>query len=281
MNCPVGIRFDAEKDDDATLTSALLEQGFTRVDLLDEVDSTNLVALEHRTPGHFVSARRQTAGRGRLSRSWESPKDVSVMMSVTLAMPANPAHWGWVPLYVGHAAWRAVHSLAPDLAVGVKWPNDLIVRRRGGEFSAYKLAGILCQAVTPQAGSRQLPTMVVAGIGLNVRQSSDELPVASATSLALEGVDVTPGDVLLALGRELAQLATDLGDPSALAARQHVVRDVCFTIGQPVEVHTPRGSIERTAAIGIGDDGQLLTRVADGSDVVSYSVADIVHAKVN
>lgn len=317
-NCSVGISAPTARPFGETLPDSLRSAGWERVDLLDEVDSTNTFAAVTATPRHLVAARQQTAGRGRLGRRWESPLDAGVMMSVTLPLPEDTQLWGWMPLLVGDAARRAIRTLLPDLDVWVKWPNDLVVRREAGDYPVEKLAGILCQVVPAEGQDGSRPLMV-AGIGLNVSHTKQQLPIANATSLALEVSEETPGRdaVLLALADELGKLASDVEDngrcnaapasratnvrsshnvtgdnvvsrdvksvfiSSALAQRQQSVRDFCITIGAPIEVHTPDAQVHITRAVGVAADGQLLTRASECADVESYSVADIVHAKVS
>ena len=267
------------------LTQRLTSSGWPHVGLFDEVDSTNTVAAQRAAEGHLVAARAQTAGRGRLGRAWSAPVDSGVMMSVTLPLPAHTELWGWMPLFVGEAVLRALRPLIPDADVGLKWPNDIVVRTADSEYPVRKLAGILCQLIPGAAGQ----SVVVAGVGVNVSQQPDELPIPQATSLTLQGYDPASNqsrcaqrdEVLVAVAQELAQLARSIPTPAKLAQRQQDVRDACVTIGAHVDVHAPDGTIVPTVAIGIGDDGQLLTRRHVGADVVSYSVADIVHAKVS
>ena len=102
--------------------------------------------------------------------------------------PATRSAWGWLPLLAGLSVVGPVRRLG-EVDAGLKWPNDVLVGER-------KLAGLLAEV----AGDA-----VVVGVGLNVSLREDELPVASATSLAVAGSEVTDRDpVLRAVLRELA-----------------------------------------------------------------------------
>ena len=144
-------------------------------------------------------AERQTAGRGRLGRQWESPPRAGLAVSVLLR--PGPSRTGTgrprpPPRTAGCRCWpawplvEAVTRLA-ELDAALKWPNDLLRRRRR------KCAGILAEAV-PDVGAA--PAIVV-GVGLNVTLRADELPVnptgLPATSLQLAGATATDRDPLL------------------------------------------------------------------------------------
>src|SRR5690606_6912654 len=118
-----------------------------------------------------LAAGHQTRGRGRLGRSWESPRGTSLSVSFLLR-PAGvpPARWPWLPLLVGVAAVDAVADAAGVAAV-LKWPNDVLLDGR-------KLAGILVERTDTPSGAA-----AVAGVGMNVQAAPPD-----AASLAHTGV---------------------------------------------------------------------------------------------
>lgn len=132
---------------------------------LDTVDSTNRYALDAGRDGLLVTARRQTAGRGRQGRLWFSPRDDNIYMTITLAHP-DPR----LCLVAGVAVREALVSLLEGASARIKWPNDILVLGR-------KVCGILCQT----RGS-----IAAIGIGVNVNQTTwpDELK-DTAVSLKL------------------------------------------------------------------------------------------------
>ena len=122
-------------------------------------------------------AEHQTAGRGRLDRSWVTPPRSALTFSVLLRPTVPAAAWPWLPLLTGHAVSTALRTAGFDASV--KWPNDVLLPVDGEDR---KVAGILVERVETPTG----PAAVV-GIGINVGMTADELPVPEATSLALAG----------------------------------------------------------------------------------------------
>ena len=229
------------------LQRALAPEGW-RVEVLASCPSTNAVVAERaRTgegPGLVVVAEEQTAGRGRLDRSWVSPPRAGLTLSALVA-----GQGGWTTLLGGYAVARAV-SEQTGLAATVKWPNDVLVGQS-------KVCGLLAEAI----GSD-----VVLGIGLNVTTRREELPVETASSLQLEGAEVLDRDTLLRA--VLRSLAGALGDRDRSAYRQ-----ACSTLGQQVRVELPGGQSATGLAESVDDEGRL---VVDG---VAYAAGDVVHLR--
>jgi BirA family biotin operon repressor/biotin-[acetyl-CoA-carboxylase] ligase len=228
----------------------------------DLLTSTNDRAREVADEGagafSVILADEQTAGRGRSGRTWHSRPGVGLFLSTLLpGSGVPPLH---LPLLVGLAAARAVESTTPRLGIGLKWPNDLILRGR-------KVGGILCER---HHGA------VVTGIGLNVGHRAADFPpelAGVATSLeASAGEPVSLGSLVTSLLHELRVLCRHPADSLAqdlheeLAARD-VLRDV--------EVHTQMAG--PGVARGIDTDGALLLETADGTlkRVVAGSVRSL------
>jgi BirA family transcriptional regulator, biotin operon repressor / biotin---[acetyl-CoA-carboxylase] ligase len=238
------------------------------VEVLDEAASTNSTAAERARAGAgeglVVVAEHQTAGRGRLDRTWETPARSALTLSVLL-MPRTPASdWPWLPLLAGYAVARALRQVGA--AATLKWPNDVLVDDR-------KIAGILTERVDTPRGPA-----VVAGIGINVDLAQDELPHANATSLALEGVDVDRTDLLNGVLRSL-RVEYDAFGRGGLAALRTAYADSCATIGRQVRVDLPTGETLTGEATGIDEGGRLLVLGPDG--VVPVSAGDVVHATIS
>lgn len=139
---------------------------------LESCGSTNDVALVHARAGAahgtIVTADTQTAGRGRLGRTWASPPDANLYLSIVVRSPRTLAELAPLTLAIGIGVVDAVRAEGVDGAL--KWPNDVFA---GGR----KLAGVLCEV----AGD----SVVVAGIGVNVNDVPPEV-AATATSIADE-----------------------------------------------------------------------------------------------
>ncbi|GAA2058218.1 biotin--[acetyl-CoA-carboxylase] ligase [Catenulispora yoronensis] len=264
-----------------------------RVDIVAETGSTNAdladAARRGEAEGLVLVAEAQSAGRGRLGRTWVAPARSGLFLSVLLR-PGDvaPARWGWLPLLAGTAVRTAVDSVT-GVPVRLKWPNDLIVvddavpdetMGEGPEAGSYgaarKLGGILVERVETPTG----PAAVV-GLGLNVSLRVDELPAPHATSLVLERAKAADRDtVLRAVLRELGRWYTDWtavsGDPMASGLASAYAAS-CATLGRRVRVEVPGGAAVEGEAVGLDGDGRLLVRDAGGER--AFGAGDVVHLR--
>ena len=235
------------------LSRTLAPEGW-RIEVLSETGSTNAVVAQRARDGEpaglVVVAETQTAGRGRLDRSWVSPPRSGLTFSVLLSPDLAPARWGWLPLWAGTAVALALREQT-GLEVGLKWPNDVLV---GGR----KLGGLLAEVPVPGA--------LVLGIGINVTNRGEELPHDRATSLQVEGASSTDRETLLK--SVLRRLADQLSarDPDGY-------RRLCLTLGQQVRVELPDGRSVEGRATSVDDAGRL---VVDG---VAFAAGDVVHLR--
>lgn len=246
--------------------------------LHDEVDSTNrvLADLAHQgaPDGTVVVAESQTAGRGRLGRTWLSPRGLNLYVSILLARMLPSEMITWTPMLAAVAVFRTIRTLT-TLDVRLKWPNDVLAIRSG---VGRKLAGILVDAVGTGPASRRA---VVVGIGINVNMPVEAFPEelrATATSLSIEtGLPVDRSRLLAMLLGELERLydhacVHGLGDISA------AYQAACDTIGKPVRVElTGREKIEGRAE-GLASDGALRLRTKNGK-VLEIRAGDVVHLR--
>ncbi|MFF0542760.1 biotin--[acetyl-CoA-carboxylase] ligase [Nocardia thailandica] len=241
---------------------------YDRIDVVASTGSTNADLIARATADPHADrqallAETQEHGRGRHARTWVSPRNAQIALSVLVRLPGiAPDALGWLPLLTGVAVVDALRGSAGVDAV-LKWPNDVLI---GGR----KVCGILAEVAEP--GPR--PAVVV-GAGINVSLTEDELPVPHATSLLLAGATETDRtllaeSVLTAFGRwftawERAGWATaDL----AVAYRER-----CATIGAEVRAELPGGSTLLGAATGVDDTGRLLI----GDQAVS--AGDVTHLR--
>jgi BirA family transcriptional regulator, biotin operon repressor / biotin---[acetyl-CoA-carboxylase] ligase len=233
---------------------------WTRLDVVAESESTNsdLLAMSEAPDGAVLVAEYQRAGRGRMGRSWQSPPRAGVTLSVLLRPPVAASRRPWLALLAG----VALCEVAP-LPVVLKWPNDALINGR-------KVGGVLSQATV---------SSVVVGIGVNVSTTPEELPVPTATSLAIEGVGYMDRTAFLAallsaMGRRYLQWLSADGDAEAsgLAAEY---RSWCGTIGQEVAISIAGGTSLRGVATGIDSQGRLVVW-ADGADH-AVAAGDIEH----
>ena len=207
------------------------------------VDSTNRVALDWADAPHgaLVVADAQTAGRGRLGRSWESPAGKGLYFSLVLR-PDEPNSARFA-LLSGLAVAAAVEGVA-DVPIACKWPNDLLCHSK-------KIGGILCE-------TRE--TRVIVGVGLNVSHAREDLPerpIFPASSLLLECGKSFPIPTLL--DAILSSLETTFGQNDWRESYENRMWG--------------RGEVARSNGVlgvvdGIESDGQLRLKTADGPKFV-------------
>jgi len=274
----------------SVLRDLLLAPGgpLDRLELVPTTGSTNsdLAAAVRADPegwagrGLYV-ADHQADGRGRLGRSWETPPRAALTLSVVVWPDLPAATLGWLSLLTGLAAVNAVRATA-GVPATLKWPNDLLVPAPDGAVlegwgDQRKVGGILGEVVTTPRG-----TALVIGVGLNVSQTPEELPVPSATSLAAVGADDVDREVLLvALVDALVGVAerwrVAAGDPWAAGLVDDLAQ-VCSTLGRPVRVDLPGGGGFAGVATGFARDGSLV--VVDPAGTERTVVAgDVQHLR--
>lgn len=236
------------------------------IEVRDEVTSTNEELMRDAQPFTALTADFQSAGRGRLDRVWQAPPGSSVALSVSMPLPSDPARWGWVPLLVGVALRRSLRRLT-DVELGLKWPNDVLARATLHD-EWRKVAGILCNVV---GGSEPL---VIIGMGINVYQSREELPLPEATSLSLCGAVVSREELIATVLEELSSTTAAWVDGSL----DHTYRASCVTIGQQVQISLGDGPVEIGRAIAVDEMGRIVLQEAGGGQV-PHAAGDVVHVR--
>ena len=232
-----------------------------KIVLLDTVDSTNTYAKDLAAAGAangtVVLANHQTGGRGRLGRSFSSPAGKGVYLSAILRCSAPPSQLMHLTCMAAEAARRAVAEVS-GLTCGIKWINDLVVKKK-------KLCGILTELVTTADG-----LAIIVGIGVNCSQLPKDFPpeVASmATSLLQLDCPTDRAAVAAALIRHLELACRDLLTPGPWmeSYRRH-----CLTIGQDVQLL--RDDTVRYGHVdGMDDHGALLVTLTDGTQETIFS----------
>ena len=262
--------------DAAALRAALVAPAgdWAVLDVVTDTGSTNADLLAAAGDGALdrsvLIAEHQNAARGRRTRVWSSPARAGLSLSVLFRLPGvGPSQLGWLPLLTGVAVADAVRRVA-RLDVTLKWPNDVMVEGR-------KLGGILAEV----AATAPEPAVVV-GLGLNVSVRADELPVPTATSLALESAACTDRDpVVRAVLRDLAawEIAWRRvgGDPvrSGLA---EAYRARCSTLDQDVVVTLPQERTLAGHAKDIDETGRLVV-CDEGGTRHAVAAGDVTHVR--
>ena len=230
-----------------------------------ETDSTNLwikrLAKEGAPEGTLALAEFQSAGRGRLGRSWEVPEGTSVMMSILLRPKFEPQYAPTLTLVMGMAVAKAVKKLGFD--VSIKWPNDVVVSHK-------KICGILTE-MGVRDGKIDYAVIGV-GINVNIREFPEEM-ADKATSLYLESGrkfdrSQIPGLVMEAFEEYYEKFAATCD----LSGLKEKYESILANYNQPVRVlaKEPYEGVAR----GITDGGELLVEKTDGT-IVAVSAGEV------
>ena len=230
-----------------------------------ETDSTNLwikrLAKEGAPEGTLALAEFQSAGRGRLGRSWEVPEGTSVMMSILLRPKFEPQYAPTLTLVMGMAVAKAVKKLGFD--VSIKWPNDVVVSHK-------KICGILTE-MGVRDGKIDYAVIGV-GINVNIREFPEEM-ADKATSLYLErgrefDRSQIPGLVMEAFEEYYEKFAATCD----LSGLKEEYESILANYNQPVRVlaKEPYEGVAR----GITDGGELLVEKTDGT-IVAVSAGEV------
>ena len=230
-----------------------------------ETDSTNLwikrLAKEGAPEGTLALAEFQSAGRGRLGRSWEVPEGTSVMMSILLRPKFEPQYAPMLTLVMGMAVAKAVKKLGFD--VSIKWPYDVVVSHK-------KICGILTE-MGVRDGKIDYAVIGV-GINVNIREFPEEM-ADKATSLYLESGkefdrSQIPGLVMEAFEEYYEKFAATCD----LSGLKEEYESILANYDQPVRVlaKEPYEGVAR----GITDGGELLVEKTDGT-IVAVSAGEV------
>ena len=230
-----------------------------------KTDSTNLwikrLAKEGAPEGTLALAEFQSAGRGRLGRSWEVPEGTSVMMSILLRPKFEPQYAPMLTLVMGMAVAKAVKKFGFD--VSIKWPNDVVVSHK-------KICGILTE-MGVRDGKIDYAVIGV-GINVNIKEFPEEM-VDKATSLYLESGkefdrSQIPGLVMEAFEKYYEKFAATCD----LSGLKEEYESILANYNQPVRVlaKEPYEGVAR----GITDGGELLVEKTDGT-IVAVSAGEV------
>jgi BirA family biotin operon repressor/biotin-[acetyl-CoA-carboxylase] ligase len=229
------------------------ELGLPRLDV-DSCESTQLLVDTSLPEGALVVADHQTAGRGRLGRSWEAPAGQALLFSILLKPPPK-RQAPHLSLVAGIAVADALERTL-GLAVQIKWPNDVMLRRK-------KVAGCLAKA---------RDDAVILGIGVNVGQSEHELPANAGSIRTLTGRTTDREELL-------ASILDDLGARYA-AWREGGLDAVYDGLGPRDFLRGRQVSVNGTSGVVtmIDRNGRLEIAVGHG-DVVTIESGEVTYAR--
>lgn len=221
----------------------------------DVIDSTNEEARRLATSGTYgplwIAARQQTAGRGRLGRSWVSPAG-NLFCTALFREPAGVGVATRFPFAAGLTVTDICSMLVPGADVRLKWPNDVRV-------SGAKLCGILVEAGQVRTGG----SWVATGMGINVRNAPERAGQAATCLADLGAADLVTADVVLdalrpAFANRIRQAREDF--PSLLQDWEAKAE----ALGQQVTTGKGAEAVSGTF-VGLAADGGLKLQLSDGS----------------
>ena len=229
-----------------------------RVLVLDQVNSTNdyLTQQTASFPGQTLAcfAEQQSQGKGRLGRQWESPFGYNIYHSILWRFEKDPSQLVGLSLACAIAVIRALKRYQPDLALGIKWPNDIYWQDK-------KIGGVLLEMIAESHGHCQ----VIVGVGINTHLSAQSMEKITQPCAALDAILEQHCD-----RNKLAALLID----ELIACFQHYDqqglryflpqwREYDILFGKKVEIHTPKMRLSGTMQ-GITEHGEL--RLFDETD---------------
>ncbi|MDP1719696.1 MAG: biotin--[acetyl-CoA-carboxylase] ligase [Candidatus Nanopelagicaceae bacterium] len=254
--------------DSARLNSAL-ENSYWRVSVVDitgstQTDLTTAVRKNGAKHGEVLVTEFQSAGRGRLDRSFVAQPGTALLFSFFIKPDAVKNEWGWLPLLAGQAICKSMEEvlkITSEMRPLLKWPNDILINDR-------KVGGILAERIDSENGPG-----VVVGIGLNFFATREELPVSNATSLALEGFTGTSrADLLVSFLKNMSAYLERWESDDFSLIQEYIDRSA--TIGKAISIELPSGEKVESVAVSIARSGALI--LENGSQI---TVGDVIHLR--
>jgi BirA family biotin operon repressor/biotin-[acetyl-CoA-carboxylase] ligase len=245
-----------------------------RIIQLSETGSTNADAMRLALAGEplplWVTAERQSAGRGRSGRTWVSEAG-NLHASLAFAAEAPLHKAGELSLVAGIAlleAIRVISPLAEKIGLRLKWPNDVLI-------ATAKAGGILVETTTARG---EPGFLAVLGFGLNIASCPADTGRATA-SLAQNGIAVSADAVLEALAEQCEVWIGRWQGGRGFAAIRDSWVERAGAIGEPITIQTESGPVTGTYQ-GLAPSGALLAEVAGRHETITYGdVALIAQSK--
>jgi BirA family biotin operon repressor/biotin-[acetyl-CoA-carboxylase] ligase len=244
---------------DKTIIASQLSQ-YWRVSVVDlttstQIDLADLANAGLATKGDVIAAEFQSGGRGRLDRKFEAPAGSALLFSFYITPKRSRSHWGFLS-HLAALCMSEIISNDLNIAVSLKWPNDILIADK-------KVCGLIAQATADG---------IVIGIGLNVGMTLAEIPVATATSLAIAESDQLDRNQILIQFLERFSLRFLDWD----AGRDFIdeYSKVSATLGCDVQIEVAGRENRIGFAQSITASGALI--LADGFEV---NVGDVVHLR--
>lgn len=229
--------------------------------ILDEVGSTNDEAQKYcsqKGKRTVVAAKKQTMGRGRRGRVWQSLSG-NLFFSAAIEFPLSDL--GKLVIISSLSVLKAIKKLQPEADVGLKWPNDVLL---GGK----KVCGMLLEKAKGD--------YIIIGIGVNIKQS----PLASdimypATSLAENGIAATAEEFLHLFLQIFSATSDNLSAESFAELRKEWEQNA-YRLGQKIEIRQ-NDEVKKGLFLGIDADGGLLLKTGEKTE--KFMAGDVFYIK--
>ncbi len=239
---------------------------------LTETVSTNKDAMRLALAGEtlplWVSAERQSAGRGRAGRTWVSSAG-NLHASVALSVSAPPALAGQLALVSGLALYEAVRAVVPpakNICLRLKWPNDLLI-------GAAKVGGILVESTTARGGS---DFIAIVGFGLNIESAPDGLG-RSATSLRAAGANTSSDALLETLAEKLDVWLERWDDARGFDVIGTAWMERAGPLGEHITINSGKGQVHGTYQ-GLNETGGLVAQVEGKRETITFGDVSLAAA---
>ncbi len=228
------------------------------------IDSTNNVAMEAgragKSSGFLTVADRQDAGRGRRGRSWVSPPDNNVFMSLMVRPDIPIDRAPGLTLVMALSILKGIEDMLPQdekSNLGIKWPNDIVLSKK-------KICGILTELFPT---GEQDEFFVVIGVGINVNQPVELFPEdirdMAGSVFSITDKKISRSELIAGCMKRFESYYEAYVREGNLSPLKAEYEDKLLNRGQTVRVLDPKGEYEALSR-GITDDGALIVELSDG-----------------
>ncbi|MTA04311.1 MAG: biotin--[acetyl-CoA-carboxylase] ligase [Actinobacteria bacterium] len=242
---------------DASAISHALTGSYWRVSTISEATSTQeLLRTSNPSHGDVLATEFQSAGRGRLDRSFEAERSTALLFSLFIKPRITQERWSFIPLLAGLSVVQVLNSLCESNKFFTKWPNDILINEK-------KISGMISEVCGDG---------IIVGIGINTTMSRAQLPVSSATSVLIElGIVLNRNELLAEILRQFSQNLADWESGRDFLAEY---TSLSSTINREVKAIAPDGVEAIGTALGVDESGALLL-----SDQQIIRVGDLLHLR--
>lgn len=242
----------------------------SHIDFLEQVDSTNLHAKRTAEQGFIdgtvIIADEQLKGKGRLGRTWTSPKGKGIWMSIMLKPCINPSQAAKVTLLTACAVNKTIFETC-GIDAKIKWPNDIVCNGK-------KLCGIL----TEMSAELDEIHYLIVGIGINVNLEKEDLPEelhSTATSIRIEkGANVSRKDLVKSILYNFEVYYKEFLQTESIRTFIAEYREKSAVIDREVNIISSSAKL-KGKVLDISEEGQLIVKLEDGTikEIISGEVS--------